>query len=143
MFTVEDDGLYGSMDAIDALKELSANTEYALIAARASERLELQTEVQIRPGNSSERSRFALRAITVDVSDGGCMLLSPAPTIAGDVYWLEFSDEHLRIGSLFARCMRCRMVSEDTFELGIKFMVPIDLTAAMVTCRSADQDGPR
>ena len=143
MFSGEVDDLLGSMDAIEALKELSGNTESALVAARASERLDIQTDVVFRPGNASERSRFAQRAVTVDVSDGGCMLISPAPAIAGDIYWLEFSDEHLRIGSLFARCMRCRMVTEGSFELGVKFMVPIDLKSALAVTSQVDQDGPQ
>ena len=77
--------------------------------------------------------------MTVDVSDCGCLLISPFPAIVGDIYWLEFSDTHLRVGSLFARCMRCRMVSEGAFELGIKFMVPIDLQSTLITSQSTDK----
>ena len=140
MLTGEFDDLAGSMDAIEALKELSNNTESALVAARASERIELQTDVVLRPGNGSERNRYASSTLTVDISNGGCMLISPAPVVTGDIYWLEFSDEHLRIGSLFARCIRCRMVSEGVYEAGFRFMVPIDLESALVSVPPKGQD---
>lgn len=140
MITGEVDDRLGLMDAIEALKELTGNRESALIAVRASERVDIQTDVVFRPGNASERNRYAHQAITADVSDGGCMLISPSPAIPGDIYWLEFSDEHLRVGSLFVRCMRCRMVSEGVFELGVKFMVPIDLESALVITKPNTED---
>lgn len=142
MFTSDTDDLLGSMDVIEALKELSGNTESAQISARTSERIDIQTDVVIRPANASERNRYAYQTMTVDVSNGGCMLISPSPAIPGDIYWLEFSDEHLRVGSLFARCMRCRLVSEGVFEVGVKFIVPIDLESALSSSKSNDQDAP-
>lgn len=120
------------MDAIEALKELSGNSEAAVIAARSSERLDIQTGVVLRPANASARNNYALETVTADVSDGGCMLISPSPAVPGDLYWLEFSDEHLRLGALFGRCMRCRLVSEGVFEVGIKFMASVDLQSALV-----------
>jgi len=121
-----------SMDSIEAFRELSSNTERAVVAARASERIEIQTSVVVRPGNPSERSRFAHAAVTVDISDGGCMLLSPYPVMPGDIYWLKFSEDEIRIGSLFARCMRTRYVSEESYELGLKFMSSIDLRSLLI-----------
>ncbi len=131
MFTGEVHNLLGSMDAIEALKELSGNSEAAVIASRASERLDIQTGVVMRPANASARHSFALETVSADISDGGCMLISPAPAVPGDIYWLEFADDHLRLGSLFARCIRCRLVSEDVFEVGIKFLAPVDLQSAL------------
>jgi c-di-GMP-binding flagellar brake protein YcgR len=131
MFDGEIDHLLGSMDAIEALRELSGNHEQAVIAARASERIELQTQVVVRPGNASQRGEFAYETVTVDISDGGCMLLSPAAVLPGDIYWLEFTDDQVRLGAMFGRCLRSRFVREGVYELGMKFMAPIDLRSAI------------
>ena len=49
MFGEQVDDLLGSVDAIDALRELSGNSESAVIAARASERIDIQTDMVVRP----------------------------------------------------------------------------------------------
>ena len=133
--------MFGAMDAIEALRELSGNQDQAVVAARASERVDIQTGVVVRPANASERDRYAHDTVTADISDGGCMLLSPQPLMTGDLFWLEFSEKHVRIGSLFARCMRCRVVSEGAFEVGFKFMNPIDLRSALVSQPSGELVG--
>ena len=136
MFNTEINDLFDGMDAIEALRALSSNTERAVVSRRAGERIDIQTDVLLRPGNASQRHDFVRNTITADISSGGCMLLSPAPATVGDIYWLEFSGEAVHIGSLLGRCMRCRMVSEVVFEIGIKFLVPIDLESALNVAKS-------
>ena len=130
---VNTDSLFGMSDALEALSELENNTSEAIVAQRSSERLEIQTKVIIRNGNASQRHVFAIEAVTADVSNGGCMVLMPRPIMAGDLFWMSFDDSQVRIGSLLARCMRCRMVREDAFEAGFRFMNDVDLSSAVVS----------
>ena len=59
------------------------------------------------------------------------MVLLPRPVMVGDMYWMTFDDRQVRFGSLFARCLRCRLVREDTFETGFRFMHDIDLKSGL------------
>ena len=43
------------------------------------------------------------------------------------MYRLEFSEEALEIPLVFARCVRCSLVREDTFEAGFAFFSPVDV----------------
>jgi hypothetical protein len=125
------DNIFGVTDALEALSELTENTSEAIVRQRASQRVQVQTKVAIRPGNSSQRHQLVIEGLTGDISNGGCQVLIGRPILAGDVYWLTFSDEHVSIGALFARCMRCRVVRDDTFEAGFRFFHDIDLASAL------------
>ena len=131
MFDELNDDVLGFSNALEALNELERNTEQAIIAQRVSERLDVRVKVVIRPANSSERHRRSIEGLTADVSDGGCKLLTSTPVMAGDVFWLAFDEDRTRIGAVFGRCMRCRLVQEDAFELGFKFLNPIDLKSML------------
>ncbi|OHB75421.1 MAG: hypothetical protein A2W31_14590 [Planctomycetes bacterium RBG_16_64_10] len=132
MFDDQGDGnIFGVTDALEALSELAENTSEAIIRQRASQRIQIQTRVTIRAGNSSQRHEFVIEGLTGDISNGGCQVLLNRPLLAGDVYWLTFSDEHVSIGALFARCMRCRVVRDDTFEAGFRFFHEVDLASAL------------
>jgi hypothetical protein len=130
---LSDSGLTPLSDALDALSELEQNTSQAITALRASQRIDIKTRVWIQPGNSSSRSGFTIEGLTADISRGGCMLLVPRPLMAGDIFWLRFSEEHLRIAPLLVRCLRCRLVREDAFEVGIRFLNEIDLTDSIAS----------
>jgi hypothetical protein len=118
-------------DALEALRELEGNTAHAILGQRASERIEVRTPVTLRPGNSSQRHEYGIQGLTGDISSGGCQILSSRPLHVGDIYWLTFSEEHLSIGSLLARCLRTRMIREDTFESGFRFLHDVDLAGAL------------
>ena len=123
--------LLGQNDLIGALAELEQSSTENVARLRAHERLSVRIPLTVQPGNSSERVRQGLECVTADISDGGCMVLAPRPLIPGDVYWLTFDAERLAIGSLFARCMRCRFISEDTFEVGFRFFAPAKIVDAI------------
>ena len=125
------DDLFATTDALEALSQLEQNTCESLVRQRASERVQIRTKVVVRPGNSSQRHELAVEGLTGDISNGGCQILTGRPVLPGDIFWLEFSDEHIAIGSLLARCMRCRMIREDTFEVGFRFLHEIDLAGAL------------
>lgn len=127
---------FGVADALDALAALETNTNAAILAQRSSQRLEIQTKLVVRPGNASQRHEFSIPGVTADISAGGCMVLLPRPIMTGDIFWLTFDDSILRLGSLLARCLRCRLVREDAFEVGFRFLNDVDLQAAILRDRS-------
>jgi len=99
------------------------------LKSRAHERFETALRVCVRPANTSERSRLELHGTAADLARGGCRLILPLPTMVGDVFRIEFESSAARIPVVFARCLRCRLVSEDAFEAGFSFLTPIDLPA--------------
>ncbi len=114
--------------ALEHLHELERNTSDAIKRQRSSERLEVSCPVEVRPGNASERHRRRIEGMTGDISRGGCLLLLPTPVLPGDIYWLSISGELKSVGDLLARCVRCRMIQEDAFEVGFRFFHDVDLS---------------
>ena len=123
--------VFSMTDALESLSELEHNTSDAILAQRSSERIEIQTRLILQPGNSSDRHRFSIEGVTADISNGGCMVLTPRPIVVGDLFWMTFDESQVHIGSLFARCLRCRFVREDAFETGFRFMQNVDLSSAI------------
>ena len=97
---------------------------------RSHERVEVQVAVQVRPGNASEHATAPIRATTNDVSQGGCALISPVPLGVGDIYRLSFDRKKLDVPVVFARVLRCRLLREDAFEIGLAFFTEISLGQA-------------
>ena len=57
----------------------------------------------------------------------GLVVLASRAILPGDIYHITFYDELESVGPLLARCMRCRMVQEDAFEVGLRFLQDIPL----------------
>lgn len=131
MFDHDADDLFDSSEALDAIAELERNTSSAILSQRSSERLEIKTKVLVRPANASQRHEFNLECVTADISNGGCMVLAGRPVIPGDLYWLTFDDAQIKVGSLYARCLRCRYVREEIYEAGFRFLNDISLRDAL------------
>ena len=51
----------------------------------------------------------------------------PIPAMVGDIYRLTFDKELLDVPTIFARCLRCRLIREDSFEAGFAFFTKIKL----------------
>jgi len=133
-----EDGVFHMSAALDALSELEKNTSKAITALRSSQRVDIRTKIWIQPGNSSTRSSFVMEGLTADISSGGCMVLTPKPLMVGDIFWLRFSEDDVRIGPMLVRCLRCRFVREDAFEVGIRFLNEIDLSDAFSAATTAN-----
>jgi hypothetical protein len=116
--------------SIMALAQLEQNKESSESYRRAHERVTTRVKVSIQPGSSSERQRLKVNGVTADVSRGGCRVLFSAPVGVGDVYWMVFDKEVINVDAVFARCVRCAMVREDTFDTGFSFFTQIDLDGA-------------
>ena len=125
------DELIGLSGALESLKDLELNTSSAILAQRSSERIEINIPIMLRPGNSSERARYAIKGMTGDISNGGCLLLVSRPVLPGDIYSIEFDQTAIRIGPQLARCMRCKMIKDDAFEAGLRFFYDIELATSI------------
>lgn len=132
MFDHLDDELFVMTDAMEALAELERGTDRTLVAQRSSKRIEIRTGIRVQPADASQRHRVTIEGLTADISNGGCMVLIPRALLPGDLFWITFDSKHVRIGSLFARCLRCRLVQEDVFETGFRFLQDIDLATLLV-----------
>lgn len=112
---------------LELLQELERNTPEELRKQRMHVRRQIAAAVVIRPADSSRRTAWEMSASTVDLSEGGCQIVSPDPCGVGDVYFLEFNEPGLELPQVFARCLRCRLIREDSFEVGFCFFTPIVL----------------
>ena len=128
---IDDQDIFAVPDALEAMADLERNTSQEIIRQRASERVDIRTKVLIQAGNSSERHCFTVEGVTADISNGGSMVLTGRPIMPGDVFHVTFPATDIAIDSLLARCMRCRMVREDAFEIGFRFLNDIDLASAL------------
>lgn len=121
-------GMFESSEAIEALKELEISSQAAVVQKRSKARLSIEIHVTIRRGDSSRRGELVIAAATSDLSTTGCRILSPTPILPGDIYWLEFAANQAGVGNQMARCVRCHMIREGAFEIGLTFFDEIDLS---------------
>jgi len=118
---------HGLDEAFDLLQELERNTSDQIRRQRAYFRVAVKSTIILRPANASERPKLQLQGVTGDISEEGCKALFPVPVGVGDVYQLEFDRDMLPLPSMYARCLRCRLLREDAFEAGFSFFAPISL----------------
>ncbi len=111
----------------DLVADLERQSMDSIRKLRAHERLEVRLNIVVRPGNASDMSRFQAKGLTGDLSEGGTRVLLPVPLTPGDIYRVEFDKEQVDLPMVFARCMRCRLVRENTFEAGLAFFNKITL----------------
>jgi hypothetical protein len=119
--------------SIMALAQLEQNKESSESFRRRHDRVTTRAKVSIQPGSSSERYRLKIHGVTTDISRGGCRVLFSAPVGVGDVYWMVFDQEAIDVDPVFVRCVRCRLVREDTFDTGFSFFTKVDVDAALAT----------
>ena len=120
--------VFETSDAIEALKQLEVSSQSAMVQKRGRTRLSVEIAVVIQRGDASRRGEMRISAATSDVSTNGCKLLAPTPVLPGDIYWLSFADNEAGIGNVMARCIRCHMIREGAFEMGMTFFDEIDLS---------------
>lgn len=127
VFNELEEDLFKLSDSLEAFNELERCTDRAVMAQRSSERIEIRAMVMVRPANLSHRHQYTIESVTADISTGGCMLLASRAILPGDIFHLTFHDELSNVNPLLARCMRCRMIQDDAFEVGIRFLQNIPL----------------
>lgn len=114
---------------LELLQDLERQSVEEIRKLRAHERIDLRIQLQIRPGNASQWREEPLLATTNDVSAGGCGAISPAPLLVGDIYRLEFERGKIDVPVVYARCVRCRQLRDDAFEVAMAFFNPIPMVA--------------
>lgn len=114
-------------DIWDALMAIKANTPSSVLQMRSSGRIEVRCKVIVRSGNASQRDLPPWEGTTADVSKGGCQIVINRPLWVGDYFLLEFEREHLDVPATMARCLRCRLMNEEAFEIGMKFNNPLTI----------------
>ena len=116
-----------AIDAVEALLSLDKSSDKAFQAQRAYARFESNTKITIKAANASQREAINFSAICNDVSAGGCRVLSTRALMVGDLFFIQFDRSKLDVPPVFARCVRCRFLREETFEMGFSFLTPIEL----------------
>ncbi|MEM7260474.1 MAG: PilZ domain-containing protein [Planctomycetota bacterium] len=112
---------------LDLLQELEGQKQSDVDRMRTHERVNVRAKMVVQPANSSDTSRIKVQGMTCDLSMGGCRAVFPMPLGVGDVYRIQLDLENVCIPLVFARCLRCRLVNETTFEVGFSFFTPIQL----------------
>jgi hypothetical protein len=116
--------------AFDVLRDLEQQTHEDIRNRRAHDRVAIKAKVVVLPGNVSASLESWLHGVTGDISEGGCRAMLPLPIYVGDVFRLTFDHPELDLPIVFARCMRCRLIREDSFEAGFKFFNPVSVASA-------------
>jgi len=125
----------------ESLAELERNTASEIRRQRSHERYEIKAKVVVRPGNTSEQSKFAIQGTTGDISEQGCRILLPRPLHVGDIYRLAFDDTVFNLPLVFVRCIRCRLIREDAYEVGCIFFSPLELSSSLKN-HNGSEDSP-
>ena len=142
MFDSHDD-FFELNDSLNALAELQTNMDSAVLAQRASERVEIRIKTQIRSANISTRHQFVVEGVTADISNGGCQLILGHPLRVGDYYAVSFTERPLELDNVLSRCLRCRLVQDDAYEVGFSFEHAIDLKSHLAGFASPSQPSPQ
>ena len=128
----ESDKGFGSDDAFELLAELEQNRMQNIQHQRSHERLLIKSGIVVEPGNISDDSKFKVQGTTGDISEGGCRALLPKPLRVGDIYRLVFDNSVLKLPTLYAKCVSCRMVRQHGFESRFSLFEHIELSDAVI-----------
>lgn len=118
--------------AHEVLRELEDQCGANYENSRKHPRIALKMKVILQPGNSSELLNLKLQGVTGEISDGGFRAMFPLPLGVGDVYRLRFDPEQMDIPLVFGRCLRCRLLEEDAYDVGFKFCKEINTAEAII-----------
>lgn len=113
---------------LEMVRELEQSTPEAVKRQRSNVRVPMRAKVIVEAASLSERTGTRQQGVTGDMSSGGAMILTPRPLRIGDVYLLSFDRAQVDLPPAYMLCVRARMVREDAFEAGVKFLSPVDLS---------------
>lgn len=109
------------------LASLERKSQSGIAKLRAHVRRTQRVTVQLWPGKSGAQEALHLVGRTNNLSSGGCAAIFPKAVLAGDVFRLAFQSESIEIPLVFARALRCRMLSENTFETSFHFFDEVEV----------------
>ena len=126
----------GPDNDLRALEELSRTIGNE--SQRAASRRSLNSPVTIQPGNFRDRQGDAVQGKLRDLSNTGCGVTTQSPLMVGDIFLLDLSKASEAIGGVYARCVRCRLINEGSFEQGFVFFSPVRSTDPVAENGSGD-----
>lgn len=109
---------------VDAIQD---SAPVAQKAKRRWNRMASSAKVVLRSGNSSQRQATFVEGRCRDTSNTGFAATFESPAAVGDIYYAEISLDERRPFGVLARCVRCQMQSEDSFECGFSFFQAVSL----------------
>jgi c-di-GMP-binding flagellar brake protein YcgR len=121
----------------DLIAELATNTRAEVESRRTHARFTVALPIAAAPGNFSDRQRSSITGTSVDLSQGGCLVLFEQAVQVGDIYLLDLAGERSGLPQVYARCVRARMVHDGAMEAGFSFFSQLDandLREAMRRC---------
>ena len=107
---------------LDLIEELETQTAEQIRHKRTYRRVNVQTKCTLRSVNVSDPVPIDLSGVTCDISDGGCRVVFARPVMVGDCFRLDFSDPGLKWPTMYARCVRARLINESAYELAFSFI---------------------
>lgn len=85
--------------------------------------------VVLRPSSSSQRWTEEIGGLCKNLSHTGCGVIGKLAPRVGDLYRFELDDQPQHpLHGAHARCVRCQMLDEDTFESGFCFLSVLEIT---------------
>lgn len=97
-----------------------------LRAHERHERHERQFAILMTPADTSRAHEEPSKGRTLDISLGGLRATIDQPPRIGDYYRLHIMSESRVPVAVFARCLRCSLLSETSFEIVMRFFQPLD-----------------
>jgi len=125
----------------DLIAELASNTRSEVESRRTHARFTVALPIVAAPGNFSDRMRPSLNGTSVDLSQGGCLVLFEQAVQVGDIYLLDLAGAQSGLPQVYARCVRARMVHDGAVEAGFSFFSQVeanDLREAMRRCTASN-----
>ena len=120
------------------LQEIESQTSDNIQNQRIHKRLSVKLKVVLLPGNISDYHGDKIQGVSGDISNGGCCVMFPVPVMVGDIYRLEFEKCQYDLPLIYARCVRCRLIRDNSFETGFTFFTKIQIEESVKESQQED-----
>ena len=105
---------------------LQSDAPQAENSKRRWQRITKTGTVALKSGNSTQRDKADVKGHCRDISRTGFAAKFTSPIGVGDIFYATLTIDGQRPFSVLARCLRCLMFAEDSFEGGFAFFQPVD-----------------
>ena len=114
-------------DAFELFAALEEEISESERARRAAERRLIRMYVQVQRCGDEHTGVPPFRAALGDISETGCRLMLDRPGLVGGAYRVHFNPEVVELPTCYGLCVRCSLVHETRFEMGVKFFNEIEI----------------
>ncbi len=109
----------------DLIAELASNTRAEVESRRQFTRFEVALPLTLFPGNFGDDAPPVV-GTTVDVSQGGCLAVFERAVLVGNLYRLDIACASTGLPTIYARCIRARMLHDSAIEAAFTFFTQIE-----------------